>query len=517
MQYVAPIERARFLEADQVLEEIRSLREENATLKQLMLEGLEENRLLRSENEGLRLALQAAIDQIKKLEAQLSKTSKNSSKPPSSDGFKRPSPQSLRKKGERKTGGQPGHEGKTLNQVETPDVIVTHRADLCEVCSTSLVAVESLGVELRQEVDLPVIQPIVTEHQAEIKVCPRCGSAAKGQFPKDITQGVQYGPRIKATANYLSHYQLLPYARLQELFEDVFTVPLSEGTLFNVNAVCYEKLEGHELQVKRHLIESPVAHFDESGLRVMKELHWLHVASTEKLTHYEMHKKRGKEAMDAIGILPYFRGRAVHDHWKPYFHYGSQHGLCNAHHLRELTYHEEQYGQRWAEKMKDCLLEIKKEVDVHKAAGNVKMPLGRLSYFSRRYSYILREGLKEIPPVHQGQKKRGKLKQHPAKNLADRLSIFKRETLAFMYDFTVPFTNNQGEQDIRMIKVKQKISGCFRSQQGGKMFCRTRGYISTARKNGLNPLEALTGVFKGRPFMPSLPSIYQAQGLQGGA
>ncbi len=495
------------MEAEQVLEEINSLREENRLLR-------EENRLLRSENEALRLALQAAIEQIKKLEAQLSKNSKNSSKPPSSDGFKKPSPKSLRKNGKRKTGGQPGHEGKTLNQVESPDIIVTHTADRCESCSTSLVAVECLGVELRQEVDLPVIQPIVTEHQAEIKVCPRCGHAAKGQFPKDITQGVQYGPRIKATANYLSHYQLLPYARLQELFEDVFTVPLSEGTLFNVNAVCYEKLQGYELQVRQHLINSPVAHFDESGLRVMKELHWLHVASTEKLTLYEMHKKRGKEAMDAIGILPYFTGRAVHDHWKPYFHYGSKHGLCNAHHLRELTYHEEQYGQRWAEKMKECLLEIKKEVDDLKQQGSFKMPLERLSYFGRRYSHILREGLKEIPPVHQAQKKRGKLKQHPAKNLADRLSSFKGETLAFMYDFTVPFTNNQGEQDIRMIKVKQKISGCFRSQQGGKMFCRTRGYISTARKNGLNPLDALTDLFKGTPFMPSLSCLSQAQGLR---
>jgi transposase len=457
---------------------------------------------LSEENLFFRKELQKALERIKALEGQLSKNSRNSSKPPSSDGLNKPKPKSLRQKGQRKTGGQNGHAGKTLNQVENPDVVVTHTAELCETCLTSLVEVAPLGFERRQEFDLPAIQPIVTEHQAEIKTCPHCGCQTKGKFPEGITQPVQYGPRVKATASYLSHYQLLPYARLQELFEDVFKLPLSEGTLFNVNKVCYEKLEEYEIHVKQLLIKSPVVHFDESGLRVMKKLNWLHVASTENLTHYEMHKKRGLDAMEAIGILPKFKGRAVHDHWKPYFHYGNKHGLCNGHHLRELTYHEEQYSQQWAAQLKDCLLESKKEVDAHKEAGDLKMNPARVSYFSRKYSHILREGLKEIPPVHTPEKKRGKPKQHPAKNLLDRLRDFKRETLAFMYDFTVPFTNNRAEQDIRMIKVKQKISGCFRSQQGSQTFCRVRGYISTARKNALNPLDALTDVFKGMPFIP---------------
>jgi transposase len=456
---------------------------------------------LSEENLFLRQELQKAIERIKALEGQISKNSKNSSKPPSSDGMRKP--KSLRRQGERKTGGQNGHPGKTLNQVETPDVIVTHPAELCETCLTSLVNVASVDVERRQEFDLPKIESVVTEHRAEIKVCPHCGCQTKGKFPEDITQPAQYGPRVKAMASYLSHYQLLPYARLQELFEDVFKLPLSEGTLFNVTSVCYKKLEEYETHIKQMLTLSPVVHFDESGLRVMKELNWLHVASTENLTHYEMHKKRGQEAMDDISILPVFKGIAVHDHWKPYFHYGKKHGLCNAHHLRELTYHEEQYSQEWSKKMKELLVEIKREVDFHKAVGDLRMPPKRLSYFSWKYSYILREGLKEIPPVHQTEKKRGKPKQHPAKNLFDRLRDFKRETLAFMYDFTVNFTNNRAEQDIRMIKVKQKISGCFRSYQGSEMFLRARGYISTARKNALNPLDALTDVFKGIPFIPS--------------
>ena len=459
---------------------------------------------LSEENLFLRQALEKAMERIKTLEGLLSKNSKNSSKPPSSDGFRKP--KSLRKIGERKTGGQHGHKGQTLNQVATPDVIITHTAELCETCLTSLAGVTSLGCERRQEFDLPEVQPIVTEHLAEIKICPTCGCQTKGKFPEDITQVVQYGPRVKAMASYLSHYQLLPYARLQELFEDVFKLPLSEGTLFNLTSVSYKKLEEYETHIKKMLTLSPVVHFDESGLRVREELNWLHVASTETLTHYEMHKKRGQEAMDAIGILPAFKGIAVHDHWKPYFQYGKKHGLCNAHHLRELTYHEEQYSQLWAEKLKELLVEIKKEVDAHKAAGDLRITPKRLSYFSRQYSHILREGLKEIPAVHQGEKKRGKPKQHPAKNLFDRLRDFKRETMAFMYDFTVNFTNNRAEQDIRMIKVKQKISGCFRSHQGSQMFLRARGYISTARKNAVNPLDALTDAFRGIPFIPSLSS-----------
>ncbi|MEI8126109.1 MAG: IS66 family transposase [Parachlamydiaceae bacterium] len=471
-------------------------------LKQLTSEE-KDNLILQLAAEGslLRQELAKAIERIKVLEGQLSKNSMNSSKPPSSDGFRKP--KSLRKQGERKTGGQNGHLGTTLHQVEIPDAIVTHTVELCETCFTSLVDVPSLDFERRQEFDLPKIEPVVTEHLAEIKICPACGCQTKGQFPEDITQPVQYGSRVKAMASYFSHYQLLPYGRLQELFEDVFKLPLSEGTLFNVTSACYRKLEKYETQIKQQLILSPVVHFDESGLRVMKELNWLHSASTMSLTHYEMHKKRGEEAMEDIGILPHFKGRAIHDHWKPYFHYGKKHGLCNAHHLRELTYMEEQYSQEWSKKMKKLLFEIKKEVDAHQAVGDLRITPKRLSYFSRKYSHILKEGLKEIPAVHRVEKKRGKPKQHPSRNLADRLRDFKQETLAFMYDFTVDFTNNRAEQDIRMIKVKQKISGCFRSHQGSKMFLRVRGYISTARKNALNPLDALTDAFMGIPFIPS--------------
>lgn len=445
-------------------------------------------------------------ERVGKLEAQLAKNSRNSSKPPSSDGLKKPKPKSQRKKSGCQSGGQEGHAGTTLEQVNNPDFIETHLVDVCENCGASLVKVESKSHECRQVFDLPPIELQVTEHRVEVKACPKCGFINKGKFPEEITQPVQYGPGVKATATYFSKYQLLPYARLKECFQDVFNFSLSEGTLYNTYATCHEKLENHDGQVQQLLIEAPIAYFDESGLRVNKKLHWLHVASTEELTHYSVHEKRGHEAMDDIGILPQFNGRAIHDHWSSYFNYDCDHGLCNSHHLRELTYMEEQYKQEWARKLKACLLDIKEEVDKRKSAGRQKMQPTRLRYFETRYNRILREGLKEIPRIKATPKKRGRVKQHPAKNLLDRLQEYKRETLAFMHDFRVPFTNNQGEQDIRMIKSKQKVSGCFRSNQGSKMFCRIRGYISTVRKHSINVLDALRDAFNGKPFIPS-PTI----------
>lgn len=459
--------------------------------------------LLWEQNQLLAKKVRFLEERVEKLEAQLAKNSRNSSKPPSSDGLKKPKPKSQRKKSGRASGGQEGHSGITLEQTVTPDFINIHSVDTCKNCATSLAKVESELHVCRQEFDLPPIKLQVTEHKAEVKTCPKCGFVNTGIFPERITQPVQYGPVVKATATYFAQYQLLPYARLAECFRDVFNFSLSEGTLYNTYATCHKKLENHDIQVQALLIEAPIVHFDESGLRINKKLNWLHVASTENLTHYSVHEKRGQEAMDDIGILPKFNGRAIHDHWSSYFNYDCYHGLCNSHHLRELTYMEEQYKQEWAKKLKVCLLEIKEEVAKRKSAGRQKMQPSRLSYFEKRYSRILREGLKEIPAIKVAPKKRGRVKQHPTKNLLDRLQAYKEETLVFMYDFRVPFTNNQGEQDIRMIKSKQKVSGCFRSNQGSKMFCRIRGYISTARKHSLNVLDALRDVFNEQPFIPS--------------
>ena len=214
-----------------------------------------------------------------------------------------------------------------------------------------------------------------------------------------MTQAVQYGPKAKGLATYYSQNQLIPYQRVQDIFRDVYSLPLSEGTLVNINVACYEKLADFELTIKQRLTESHQANFDESGMRVNQKLHWLHVASTEQLTHFEIHEKRGTEALEAIGILSQFKGRAMHDHWQAYFHYACDHGLCNAHHLRELTYHEEQYEQSWCQEMRECLLAIKREVERLKEASHSEMNIERIQYYEQAYDRILREGTNEIPAL----------------------------------------------------------------------------------------------------------------------
>ncbi len=494
------------------LRQFHELKQEVLQLRQIVLRQAQEIEYLKEQLKQRDHQLKLKDDEIvllkarvTELEGQLAKNSQNSSKPPSSDGLKKPAPKSSREKSGRKTGGQEGHEGSTLNQVDNPDSIEQHDVHLCEQCHCDLSEVAPNHVEKRQEFEIPPMKKQVTEHQALVKTCPRCGLVNKGKFPEHITQPVQYGLRVKGLATYYNQYHLIPYQRLQTVFQDVYDIRLSEGTLLNTFIACHEKLENFDNAVKEAVIVSPQAHFDESGLRVNKKLHWLHVASTENLTHYEVHEKRGTEAMDDIGILPKFKGKAVHDHWQSYFNYTCEHVLCNAHHCRELVYHEEQYKQSWCKDMKALLLTIKTEVDSLKTEGHTKMAAQRLENYENEYARILNNGLSEIPvlPIATNTAgKRGRKKKHPTKNLWNRLNNCKKETLAFMTDFTVPFTNNLGEQDIRMIKVKQKVSGCFRSLSGAKMFCRTRGYISTARKNGQNILDALINVFKGSPFTP---------------
>ena len=260
----------------------------------------------------------------------MAKNSRNSSKPPSSDGFKKPSPKSLRKKGKRKSGGQPGHTGHTLKRVETPDHIQVHHVEECECCRRSLADQPAESVEKRQVHDLPVLRLIVTEHQAEIKQCS-CGRLNKATFPEGVHAPVQYGPGVKAAAVYLKNYQFLPFERTCELLGDLFGCGISEGALANILAGCAQRLKDPLLSIKEHIEQASVAHFDESGSRVESKLWWLHSASTANATDYDIHRKRGSEAMDHIGILPDFTGRAVHDFWKPYFGYCCLHGLCNAH------------------------------------------------------------------------------------------------------------------------------------------------------------------------------------------
>jgi transposase len=445
---------------------------------------------------------QAQIQQLQgrvlELESRLSKNSSNSSKPPSSDGFRRSSG-GQREKSDKKPGGQRGHTGSCLIQVEMPARIVDHRLTACPWCKLDLSDVEGRCLEKRQVFEIPQPKVEVTEHRIEEKRCPGCGKTIQSVWPKEVRGPVQYGSRVQGLTSYLTVRHFMPVERTCEIFEEVFGLPISPGTVTNINRKLFQKLEPFEQSAKETLLNSRVLHFDETGMRCEKKLHWIHVAASHCATLYTLHAKRGQEAMNAAGILPQFRGIAVHDHWRPYFAYESiRHSLCNAHHLRELRFMHEERGEAWASKMQDLLIFAKQKVEEHKE--RVVLPAETRLQVESAYSQIIREGLEyhtKLPPLPRT--RRGKQKQREGKNLLDRLAEGRGSVLRFLYDFSVPFTNNQGERDIRMVKLKQKISGCFRKRDEGQIFCRIHGYLSTARKQGWAVWDALAEAVQGSP------------------
>jgi len=361
-----------------------------------------------------------------------------------------------------------------------------------------------LGYERRQVFEIPEPKIEVTEYCAEIKCCPGCGKRVKGDFPKGINAHTQYGPRFLALLVYLNQQMLLPAKRTLQLMADIFGQKVSQGTLFHAVDVCYDKLEGYENAVKKILQQVGVLHVDESGVRTAGSLHWLHVACTETLTFYGVHKNRGKTAMDYINILPEFIGRLIHDHWKPYFKYNCLHGLCNTHHLRELLFIFEEEKQAWAGDMMKCLLDMNDFTLNRKNAGIAQLTDKEKDPWLTHYRAIIEQGWKDNPLTKPKKKKRGRIKRTKAQNLLRRLQEHEDEVLAFLHDLNVPFTNNLGEQDIRMIKVRLKVSGCFRTLDGAQKFARIRGYLSTARKNNHDLLGAIIKAFQDEPVIPSV-------------
>jgi transposase len=468
----------------------------------------EEIASLKAETARQREQIAALLERVQELETRLAnatKDSHNSSKPPSSDPLGRKRSRSQRRKSGKKPGGQLGHRGETLRLVATPDEVVEHRPTVCAECQTPLDETASAVLyERRQVRDLPPVRLVVREHRALHVRCPSCAQVNVGQFPPEAPSRAQYGPQLRALAVYLLEQQLIPYARVRDLFADLLAAPVSVGTLTRWVQLGAETLRPVEEAIKVALVRAPVLHSDETGVRRAGALAWAHVASTSRLTHYAIHAQRGSAATEAIGILPRFTGVSVHDGWKPYRRYTQcRHALCNIHHLRELTFLEEAYQQTWAKDLKETLLEMKTAVEQARLRGDERLGEVERSAFLTRYEALLAAGLAANPPPQRRSGQRGRLKQSPALNLLERLSFGQREVLAFLDDCTIPFDNNQAEQDLRMLKVQQKIAGSFRADSGSEAFARIRGYLSSMRKQGVALLAALQTVFTGQPLYPA--------------
>ena len=425
---------------------------------------------------------------ISLLANRLNLNSTNSSKPPSSDPNRE---KKSKPKSGRKRGGQKGHVGTTLQRVDDPDIIEPIKLDRRTLPAGRY---HEAGYEARQVFDIDISR-VVTEYRAQV-LEDGSGRRYVADFPEGVTKAVQYGTGLKAHAVYLSQFQLIPYNRIQDYFADQLHIPVSEGSIFNFNKQAFDALDGFENWVREQLRTSAVAHADETGINMGGDRFWLHCVSNDFWTFYYPHEKRGTEAFEAMGVLPGFRGILCHDHWKPYYKLNCTHALCNAHHLRELTRAWEQDGQHWAHDMKKLLETINSKVIDAGGALNAR----QAGKCRSQYRELIKKGEMECPePTGPNKKgKRGRIKKSKFRNLLERLRDYENDALRFMENEQVAFSNNLGENDIRMTKVQQKISGCFRSIEGAKIFCRIRSYLSTCRKQGMKASRALELLFNGK-------------------
>lgn len=444
--------------------------------------------------EAQRKEIAALLARVAELERQLGLNSSNSSKPPSSDGLSRPPRTgSLREKTGKKSGGQKGHKGQTLAQTATPDRVVDHYPETCPHCGGIPDKTASLGYRPRQVFDVPEPQPLqVTEHRAHTCGCPDCGAQTQAAFPADVTAPVQYGPRIAALAVYLRDYHFIPEDRLAELLKDVCGIEISTATIAAMESRKAEELAPVAEAIAQKVKEAPVKHMDETGYRVGGLTQWLHVAATVFLTFYHTSTRRGALLTDVIGII-------VHDHWKPYFTMpGVIHALCNAHHLRELKALMEIEEEAWAFAMYRFLRQACHAANLARRKDTALKPRFA-AWLAARYDRIVAQGLAfheaQPPPARpnlgDGKKPRGRTRRRTGHNLLLRLQSRKEDVLRFLTGPSVPFTNNRAEQDLRMMKVRQKISGCFRTAQRAEDFAVLRTVLSTARKHGWSLIETL--------------------------
>jgi len=459
---------------------------------------------LQHQVKGLMAQMAVMQERIEQLEGRLALNSKNSSKPPSSDALFKPAPKSLRVAAKNSTGGQKDHPGTTLCQAAQPDKIVVHNVpDHCQACRCELPF--AYVAETRQVFDLPEVKYEVTEHHAMQAIC-KCGRVHTAQFPADVRAPVQYGPRVQAAMVHLNLNHAVSIQRTAALVKDFFGLPVSQAAVVKATQTGADILQPTVQDIGQAVVRSAVAHADETGLRVAKKLHWLHVLATDTLSWMGCHPKRGGQAFESLALLEHFKGVLVHDGWLPYKALACQHALCNQHHLRELTYLLEQQGQAWAGDMIEVLTHANHQDNLNCAEG--KTPNYDSQKYQREvrdlralYDAILAQALAENP-IAPSSGKRGRPKQSKATNLIGRLRDYSDDVWRFMTQANVPFTNNLAEQAVRMPKVKQKVSGCFRTPQGAQNYCVIRSYCATMHKQGANIFESLVAAFKGLTPQP---------------
>lgn len=439
---------------------------------------------------------------IQELKEQINKNSKNSSKPPSSDGYKKPAPKSLRKSSGKKAGGQKGHKGNHLAVTVNPHHTIKHLPSVCDGCQHHDMCKRTACVVEKRHVVDAVVEVTVTEHQKlEVPICMLHDDTRKGDFPSDIKATVQYGDNLQALAVTLNTVGAVSIKRTHEILSGVFNIPIATGTISNMVGRCSDRLADTVEVIKQKVMGASVGHFDETGTRVDKKLWWVHNASTSDYTYLDINPKRGSKGMRECGVLTNFQGVAVHDCYASYWKFPEmQHAVCNAHLLRELTgVQENQPEQTWASEFIDLLLEMKKVKN--KAIGNGKTSLSYYYYrkFDKRYGELIEQARREHPLPETTVKKRGRKKKGKIRALIERLADYKASVCLFIRDFDVPFDNNQAERDVRMIKVKTKVSGCFRSEQRARDYLKIMSYIGTAHKQGYNAYEAIRHAVSGSP------------------
>jgi transposase len=431
---------------------------------------------------------------VAELERRLGLNSSNSSKPPSSGGLQKPARVgSRRETSGKKPGAQEGHEGKDLRQVTNPDSIINHYPEQCSGCGGVLDAGTAGDYRKRQVLDLPEPQPLkVTEHRAHVCCCPTCGEQTQACFPEEVTAPAQYGANIAAVIVYLQVRHHIPEDRVVEIMGDVFQIDLAAGTVGAMVTRTAESFTEAAAAIGDRIRTAAVKHMDETGFRVGGRLLWLHVASTCLLTFYRVAVQRGEMMADVIGTI-------AHDCRGPYFRMpGVMHALCNAHLLRELQALMEFEKEPWAFAMSRFLRQACHAV--HPAQERqIALKPRFVQYMLARYDCIVSQGLAfheaqappEGGPSASAKKRRGRIKKRIGHNLVGRMRDHRDRVLRFLTDPAVPFTNNQAEQDVRMMKVKQKVSGGFRSLTGAEAFATLRSVLSTARKQGWPILATL--------------------------